>query len=1062
MTDAFSNRNPGAEATDQPEVVMVNTPSTPPDAVPTVGPEPATDDSPADGGSGGGWASPADLMAWMDRLRSTSGESEETPGESDETSGESAGVASGEPSEQEDTTADVAPEPPVDGTAAAVDPVGVGESVAREQVYPTEAIPLAPVQQGATPGPEETARPGGSAAPDDRPEIELRPASSRPGAAPPESAPAQPEAAESGAVERDAEPGAVERDAEPGASESEAAEREAEQDANQFARPQPSTAPALAPPVLSLRPAPRTEPSTPPDAQVPDASPAPSDSAEDPGQGSGEEVSDEGSADDAGSSAVAGAVEPSAVEPSAVDASAVEPSAVEPGEDGPGEAEPVVAEPVGTDADAADSGDGDHVSGHAASVGRSLQEPGGPGAPSADEVPDPDLLPTTAAIGLPFEVFAPAASPRPVPLPPAAPEPDSVLEPEPESEPESVPESVPGTAWGTAQADGPDVGAPTALLPPVSARVPVPPPALPVPRRRRRAPLVAALVVGAGVIGGGAAALAARDLVPRGTTVGGVDVGGMRREAAVRTLAARVADASTPIPVAVGGRQATLDPATVQLRLDAERSVDEVLGGTFDASRIWHQVIGGGDEPAVPEPDRAALRTGLEAIAAGTAQAPADGDVTFETAGPRAVAAVTGTALDVDAAVDVVATGWLARSGALELPVRRTEPAITQAEVDRALADQARPAASGPLTVVIGDTTVQVTQAALQPTLSMAPAATSPKRLELVVDGAALRTAVLAAADGLEQKPQDARIVLKDGVPTIIPSKDGVSIDPTALAAAARTALATPERKAVLASAVAKPSLTTEQAKALGVKEKVSTFSTNYPPNADRTNNLRIAARTVNGTLVLPGKVFSLNEVLGKRTPEKGYAQAPTIMNGRLVPGYGGGVSQMATTIFNAMFFAGLEDVHHMPHSFYISRYPEGREATVNYPNVDLKWRNDSPYGVLVEASITSTVNVSFWSTKQYDEVQSIKSARSNPRQPKTIHDTSATCVAQAPTSGFDVSVRRKVIKDGAVVKDQTWRTTYIAEDRVVCGPEPADPRAGQGPGRRPGQGAGPDTPPTD
>ena len=114
------------------------------------------------------------------------------------------------------------------------------------------------------------------------------------------------------------------------------------------------------------------------------------------------------------------------------------------------------------------------------------------------------------------------------------------------------------------------------------------------------------------------------------------------------------------------------------------------------------------------------------------------------------------------------------------------------------------------------------------------------------------------------------------------------------------------------------------------------------------------------------------------------------------------------------------------------------REATVNFPNVDLKWKNDSPYGVLIEASITSTVDVSFWSTKQYDEVQASKSARTNPRQPKTVYDPRPGCVAQGANPGFDVVVRRKVIKDGAVVKDQSWRTTYLAEDKVVCGPNPA------------------------
>ena len=298
-----------------------------------------------------------------------------------------------------------------------------------------------------------------------------------------------------------------------------------------------------------------------------------------------------------------------------------------------------------------------------------------------------------------------------------------------------------------------------------------------------------------------------------------------------------------------------------------------------------------------------------------------------------------------------------------------------------------------------------------------------------------LRRAVLAVAPGVESVPHDARIVLHKGRPRIVPEVDGVALDPAALATAANSALLTPSRTAAVAAVVRRPALTTEKARALGVRERVSTFSTVYPPLADRTNNLRIAARTVNGTLVLPGHTFSLNRVLGRRTPEKGYRQAPAIQGGRLVEDYGGGVSQMATTIFNNVFFAGLQDVHHKPHSLYISRYPEGREATVNFPTVDLVWRNDSPYGVLVQASVTGTVNVSFWSTKVWD-VKAEKGPRTNYRTPKTVHDPQPGCVPQDPNPGFDVAVRRLFFKGRTLVRTQTFTTSYAAEDEVICGPE--------------------------
>ena len=120
--------------------------------------------------------------------------------------------------------------------------------------------------------------------------------------------------------------------------------------------------------------------------------------------------------------------------------------------------------------------------------------------------------------------------------------------------------------------------------------------------------------------------------------------------------------------------------------------------------------------------------------------------------------------------------------------------------------------------------------------------------------------------------------------------------------------------------------------------------------------------------------MFSLNGIVGERTVANGFTEGYIISDGILVTDLGGGVSQMATTTFNPAFFAGLEDVEHKPHSFYIDRYPMGREATVAWGSVDLRFKNDTPYGVLVTADVTPStpttsgvVTVSMWSTKFWD-----------------------------------------------------------------------------------------------
>ncbi len=113
---------------------------------------------------------------------------------------------------------------------------------------------------------------------------------------------------------------------------------------------------------------------------------------------------------------------------------------------------------------------------------------------------------------------------------------------------------------------------------------------------------------------------------------------------------------------------------------------------------------------------------------------------------------------------------------------------------------------------------------------------------------------------------------------------------------------------------------------------------------------------------------------MGERTAANGFVPGFIISNGIFKEDYGGGVSQMATTTFNAMFFAGLKDIEHKPHSFYISRYPVGREATVAWGAVDLRFENDTDHGVLIESKVTpatpssqGVVRVAMYSTKIWD-----------------------------------------------------------------------------------------------
>ena len=249
------------------------------------------------------------------------------------------------------------------------------------------------------------------------------------------------------------------------------------------------------------------------------------------------------------------------------------------------------------------------------------------------------------------------------------------------------------------------------------------------------------------------------------------------------------------------------------------------------------------------------------------------------------------------------------------------------------------------------------------------------------------------------------------------------------------------DRSAALPTTVTQPDLTTKEAKALGVKEVMSTFTTTFNSgDVPRVHNISLIAAAVHGSLVRPGQVFSMNAATGQRTAAKGYRTAHVIQNGEIVDGLGGGVCQAGTTMFNTAFFAGLPVTERRNHSLHISHYPMGRDATLNWPGTDLKFRNDSPYGIYITSRATpSTLTFTFWSTSRGYKVTSSTSAASNFRAPPTRYEDDPTLPkGKEVVEGRVVRVRRHRLADG----DQGRRRRPAGQLRLQLQP--------LGPGRAP------------
>jgi vancomycin resistance protein YoaR len=562
--------------------------------------------------------------------------------------------------------------------------------------------------------------------------------------------------------------------------------------------------------------------------------------------------------------------------------------------------------------------------------------------------------------------------------------------------------------------------------------------------------VVVLLLLGLLVLAGGAYAAAhqlAGDKVPRGTTVAGVKIGGRSPEKAAQVLERRLAErAGAPIELSVDGTPRSVTPEQAGLSVDHEASVAEAGGeDSWAPGRLWDYFTGGDDLEPVVVVDEAAMTTLLDQVESEAGRPAREGSVRFKGGEVKTRDPRTGQSLDRDAARDALESAYLSEPAQASVELVETEPEVDEADVQQALSSFANQAVSEPVTLTFEDRSVRLQPADYTRALSLVP---QDGALVPQLDTAALKEVVDTAVGG-EGGPQDATVALVDGKPTVIPDKPGASFDQAQIDAAFLDLVAAPtgQRTLPVTATVAEAEFKTADAEALQIKEKVSSFSTYFPYAEYRNTNLGRAAELIDGTVLKPGETFSLNDTVGERTRENGFTEGFIISDGIFKEDLGGGVSQMATTLFNGMFFAGLEDVEHKPHSFYIDRYPVGREATVAWGAVDLQFRNDTDYGVLIDVKVTPSspssqgvVTVNMWSTKVWD-ITSTTSGRYNFTSPQTRTLSTEDCYPNSGYGGFDVDVKRFFRTPGSakLVRTETFSTTYTPSDSVVCQPPPSD-----------------------
>src|SRR5688572_7086228 len=531
--------------------------------------------------------------------------------------------------------------------------------------------------------------------------------------------------------------------------------------------------------------------------------------------------------------------------------------------------------------------------------------------------------------------------------------------------------------------------------------------------------------------------------LPAGVTIAGVDVAGLSSTEAVRRLERSEASLrSVPLTVEVDDRMYEVRPADLGLKIDWRAAVAEAQGKTDGVRplrglrRLTTWAFGTEVTPVATVNPEAFAR----ALAPMTTNDVAYRDAAIRLSGLRPVVVPerSGMALDEDAArTAIVSTLASLDRTPVKLSTGVAEPKVT-AEMLAPVADKVRTAVSRPVRLVSGNGFTLVPRSRIAKLLDLP----SGGERTLRIGGPAADAYFARLANTVNSKPQNADFVIAEGGRVVVkPSASGRAMDvPRTAKNLYAAALRTERRSAAIVVGTKEPSRTTAEARRMGITGLVGGYTTIYGGDANRIHNVQLVSNLIDHTLIRPGQVFSFNGTTGERNASKGFREAPVIINGELQTGLGGGVCQVSTTVFNAAYEAGLDITERTNHALYISHYPQGRDATVNYPDLDLKFVNDTGKWLLLRTFVgSSSLTVNLYGTPQNRRVESEVGALEVTGKPPTtwrkdpsMYRGQRVTVA-AGTSPSSTSVRRKVYDaDGTLLHENVWYSSYRGDKKII------------------------------
>jgi vancomycin resistance protein YoaR len=547
-------------------------------------------------------------------------------------------------------------------------------------------------------------------------------------------------------------------------------------------------------------------------------------------------------------------------------------------------------------------------------------------------------------------------------------------------------------------------------------------------------------------------AIAKGEIEPE-VSAGGIDLSRLGRDDALAKIRAYETELkASPVTFTVKDTPFTLSPVSVGLDIDEESIVDQALAVHRDGglvSRFMDWLTASQDYPPVEIDielliDASRLDAVFDAWEQGAiAIPPYEGNIIITDGRivPEYPREGEGIDREVSTALAAAAMRTPNRS-VVALPTKMIEPELTPDDLNAWVEEAAR-YIDGPVTLTGTDPDVEITftRDDLLNALRTELKTTSPATFNVWLDPSALVPIIEPFRELIEQPPRDAEVVVDEETKTVtvIPSRDGVLLDlGLVVAAVSEVAISDSDTGHLPYAQGARPELTSDDIAAYGPLGLVSTFTTKHSCCQDRVKNIQRFADTIDGAIVPPGEEFSLNGHVGERTLEKGYLPAGTLISGALVDTVGGGVSQFATTFYNAVFYGCYEDVSHKPHTYYFSRYPEVNEATISWPSLDLRFRNDSDAPIWIKTNHTgTTITVEFYGNnggRTCDRRLGNRYKFTTPSikfEGDPTLDPGVEIEDQKGRGGWTNTVTRVMTFPDGTVEEQLWTWTYRPEPQI-------------------------------